>query len=339
MNILDGASFWRNSLVPQIGNGQASAKRIPFTFTSTYRLLRSGNLDVFDKNGAKQQAELSRKRQLYEIEAAGRGDAMLNFFGVSDIRTIIESAVRSVVGTDMPVINMAVNPQSITWSQEKRIVKRDTMNGSTFFHFSDDAGRNNDILKLSFTGKTGNINVNTANNIPNAFLNSQGGPADVAAARTAIPSNPITSPVVAAATSQGFTDGAGALAATRAIGYEQVETMKSANGLKLRIWHELYALSREPMLLTPENTGVKDVPSMLKNEFFISYRTALFPTQIVFTGFFDKVLDFTESAMDPFNRDFSFSFTVTGSSPGLDEIAQKISSTLAIISPTSAAGK
>lgn len=338
MNILDGASFWRNSLIPQVGNGQAAAKRIPFTFTSTQRLLRSGNLDVFNSAGAKQQAELDRKRQLTEIEAAGRGDAMLNFAGVSDIGTIIRSAIRSTVGTDMSVINMAVNPQSISWSQDKRIVKRDTMNGSTFFHFTNDASQNNDILKLSFTGKTGNINVNTANNVPSAFLNSQGGPIETANTRTAIPSNPITNPIVAAATSTGFTDANGAVNASRAMAYEQVENMKSANGLKLRIWHELYNLTREPVLLDSKNTQRNDIPNGLKNEFFISYRTALFPTQIVFVGFFDRVLEFTESANDPFNRDYSFSFTVTDSSPGLDEIAQKISSTLAIINPTSAAG-
>jgi hypothetical protein len=326
MTILDGASFWRNSLVPQLGNGQAAAKRIPFAFTSTLRLLRSGNLDVFDSSGARQKANTDQRRQLYEIEAAGRGPAMLNFFGISDIGTVIESVARSVIGHDMPVINMAVNPQSITWSQDKRIVKRDTMNGSTFFHFTDDASQNNDILKLSFSGKTGNINVNAASSIPNSLLTNQGGPL----VRITTDKG---GPLLVNSPTTGPEDLVGAI---KAIAYDQINNMKSANGLKLRIWHELYNLSREAVILNPANTGIKTVPTGLKNEFFISYRTALFPTAIVFSGFFDKVLDFTESAQDPFNRDFGFSFTVTGASPSLDSIAEKISSTLALISPTAA---
>lgn len=339
MSILDGASFWRNTLVPQLGNGQAAAKRVPFAFTSTLRLLKSGNLKAVNPSGQKQQAATDQRRVLAQIERDGRGASMLNFVGVSDIGTVLESVTRSVLGSDMSVINMAVNPQTITWSQDKRVSKRDTMQGSVFFHFTNAASQNNDILRLSFTGKTGNINVNTANNVSNAFVNQQGG--QVSTATNGIlnlPINTATSPIAAAITGQpALASNPGQIA--QSIAYEQAETMKSANGLKLRTWHELYNLTREPVLLTPDNTGIKDLPNGIKNEFYISYRTALFPTQVVFIGFFDKVLDFTESAQDPFNRDFSFSFTVTNSSPSLDDISKKISSNLALVDSVKAAIK
>jgi hypothetical protein len=56
-------------------------------------------------------------------------------------------------------IEMAVNPNSVRVEQGKRITKKDTLEGSTYFHFGNEAGENNDIATMSFTGSTGNIDL------------------------------------------------------------------------------------------------------------------------------------------------------------------------------------
>lgn len=55
------------------------------------------------------------------------------------------------------VVEMSLNPRSITWQEPKRITPVYTRGGPKFFHFTDDAGRNNDVLTLRFEGSTGNI--------------------------------------------------------------------------------------------------------------------------------------------------------------------------------------
>lgn len=272
MALLDGPGLFRNTLIPSVGQGSpATAKRIPFSFTSTLRLLKSGRIQSIGNQFAKAQSEMDIKRELAVIEREARGQAIASQLGLSNIISAGTTIAQTIVTFDMPVINMAVNPQTIKWDQNKRIVKRDTMNGSTFFHFTNDSDQNNDILQMSFTGKTGNIN--TQANI--------------------------------------------------------LDTIKTGSTLKLRIWHELYNLSREPMLLNKLNTG-KDLPRGIRNEFFITYRTVLMPVQITLIGFFSKVLDFTETASDPFNRDYSFTFTVTRTSPSLDDISKMLNSSLSI---------
>jgi len=57
----------------------------------------------------------------------------------------------------LPYIAMAINPKSIRWKQPKRFTKKDTRDGSVFFHFLNSKGQNNDILTLEFRGSTGNI--------------------------------------------------------------------------------------------------------------------------------------------------------------------------------------
>lgn len=78
---------------------------------------------------------------------------------------------------------------------------------------------------------------------------------------------------------------------------------------KRRIWMDLYGLTREPV----------DLPGNLRNEFYIHYRTRMFPS-ITLIGFFSSVMQFTESADKPFSRDYSFSFTVTDTAPNLNYI-------------------
>lgn len=269
MAILDGSGFLRNTLIPSIGGTAASAKRVPFAFTSTYRLLKSGKLKSIGTDFAKSQSGMDVKRELAIIEQQARGPAVASQLGLSGLVGDFQSVQQSTTGVQMSVISMAVNPQTISWSQPKRFTKRDTMDGSTFFHFTDENDQNNDILTMSFTGKTGNINT----------------------------------------------------------GVNFVDMIKTNANLRLRTWHELYNLSREPMLLNSKNTN-QSMPRSMRNEFYISYRSQLFPVQITLIGFFDKVLDFTESADDPNNRDYSFGFVVTRTSPTLDEMAQLIGTQL-----------
>jgi hypothetical protein len=56
-----------------------------------------------------------------------------------------------------------------------------------------------------------------------------------------------------------------------------------------------------------------------ENVFTIQYLSALFPYALKFNGFFNEVLEFSEDARKPNSRDYSFSFTVTSTSPDLDE--------------------
>ena len=109
------------------GSNSFSQERIPMIFTSTFRLR---TLDPsFDSLGEVSQEDLAT-------------------FGAASAGNI-----------DQSVISMSVNPKSIKWSQPKRIVKRDVQEGSIFYHFTNNKGENNDILKLSFSGNTGNINI------------------------------------------------------------------------------------------------------------------------------------------------------------------------------------
>src|SRR3990167_7263077 len=231
MAILDGAGFLRNTIDTSIGGGSAAARRIPFTFTSTARLIKSGKVKAIGTNFARLQAAQYRKNELALIEAETRGINILSQFGLSGVSSTIQNVAQISVGLNMPIVQMAVNPQSIKWSQNKRISKRDTMNGSVFFHFTNDDDQNNDILQMTFTGKTGNINTQAS----------------------------------------------------------IIDVFNTGANLKLRTWHELYNLSREPMLLNQKNAGI-GLPTGLRNEFFITYRTVLMPIQITLIGHFSQVL-------------------------------------------------
>lgn len=103
------------------GSNVPDARRVPFNFTSTKRL-----------------------RTLDPSLSAQSFDFFTN--------TQIANAAR-----ENAVIQMLVNPNSVSWRQPKRIVKRDTQEGSVFFHFSNSLGENNDLLVLDFRGNTGLI--------------------------------------------------------------------------------------------------------------------------------------------------------------------------------------
>lgn len=113
------------------GGGNAfTAPRVPMIFTSLQRL-RRGGLDTSER-----------------LTGTGANDL------VDDI-----SRAASDINDVQIAIEMAVNPSSISFRQPKRIVKRDTQEGSVFFHFSNSKGENNDILTMDFRGNTGNIDI------------------------------------------------------------------------------------------------------------------------------------------------------------------------------------
>lgn len=158
-------------------------------------------------------------------------------------------------------ILMAVNPKSVRFRQPKRFAKKDVMNGSVFFHFTNTKGQNNDILTMEFRGNTGDLNRNGAIDVTG--------------------------------TNASASNGAFA---------------------KLAAWHNLYLLTREPMIL---NNGQE-------NKFIISYVSPLIPVVIDFEGFFNEVLEFEENGEKPNSRDYSMTFTVTGTTPDLDELLSEV---------------
>ena len=114
----------------------ADPRRVPMFFTSTHRL-RSLNEELgVDLRTDIVEASTLRARFRQQQHELGR--------------------LQQGIGIQ-PIIKMAVNPSTITWRQPKRIVKRDTRQGSVFFHFSNTRGQNNDILTMDFRGNTGNI--------------------------------------------------------------------------------------------------------------------------------------------------------------------------------------
>lgn len=262
MAILTVADFAQNIASPTI-TGSGLTHRVPFALTSTARLIRSGKVKALDNYTTAAIRASSLTNQLLKIEEEVRPISN-TYHSSADLfsATTPSDSVSSV-------ISMAVNPQDIKWNQPKRYSKRDTMQGSVFFHFTDSADRNNDILTINFSGKTGNINT-------------QVGPIDA--------------------------------------------IMTGAN-LKLKIFHDLYHLTREGVLLNNINTGT-NVTTGIRNEFFVSYKTILMPIPLTLIGFFNTALEFSESAGDPFNRNWSFAFTVTATSPELDDLASKLSSTM-----------
>lgn len=181
----------------------------------------------------------------------------------------------------MPTIAMAVNPKSIKWVQPKRFTKKDTREGSVFFHFTNSKGQNQDILTLQFQGNTGNIDLRGTFGDPNQ------------------PPSLSQQEVTNATSGRGAGQDTGAL-------------------YKLLVWHNLYLMSREPMLL---GDGTENIVTMV-------YSSALFPSEIAFDGFFTKPLEFEEAGDKPNSRNYSFDFIVQRSDPDLDMALQGLSDIL-----------
>lgn len=156
-------------------------------------------------------------------------------------------------------ITMAINPNSIEFDQPKRMQRMDTITGTTFHHFTDDKGQNNDLMTIKFAGNTGNI----------------------------------------------FRKGTTREDVDRAL-------------LRLRIWHNLYQLTREPVLLTDGSY----------NTMYVTYVSPLFPVPIEFAGFWDKVLRFTEDAKKTRSRNYSMEFVVQATTPDINTISSIILDTV-----------
>lgn len=181
----------------------------------------------------------------------------------------------------MPTIAMAVNPNSVKFVQPKRYTKKDTRDGSVFFHFTNSKGQNNDLLTLQFAGNTGNLDLRGTLGDPNQNP------------------SPSQQKVTNAASGTGAGADTGAL-------------------YKLLVWHNLYLLTREPMVLADGT----------ENLFSIVYSSPLFPEQVTFQGFFTRVLEFEESATKPNSRNYTFEFQVTATTPDLDEVLQNLTDIL-----------
>jgi len=226
------------------GTPYANTTRVPMLFTSTRRLRLADP-------GFK-----SISTFLSPTESSQKATANLEFAFNATNYTFTG-------GTgEFPVIEMAVNPNSISWKQPKRFTKRDTQEGSIFFHFTNSKGQNNDILTMDFRGNTGNINL-----VSSMLTGSNKQAGDTGAAKKSL------------------------------------------------IWHNLWSLTREPILLN-DNTI---------NEFMVIYSSIIIPEEIMLVGFFSSVLEWTDSADKPFSKDYSMSFTVQQVVPPLEDLMTTIS--------------
>jgi hypothetical protein len=205
------------------GDTQLGDPRVPIIFTSTYR----------QRLGEYNAEPLSASEQVVKPILTGGETATL-----------------------MSEIEMAINPRSIRWEQPKRWTKRDTREGSAFFHFTNSRGQNNDILTLQFEGTTGNIDTR-GSDVTGAFH-------------------------------------------------------------KWEVWHNLYLLTREPVLLEDGS----------ENLIRITYRSPLWRQAVNFLGFFESVLEFSEVADKPHSRDWSFSFKVMETDPDLDRMLYEMLTTI-----------
>lgn len=191
----------------------------------------------------------------------------------------------------IPSLALRVNPHNVTFKQGKRITKRNTQGGTVYMHWSDEYGQNNDVLEMQFRGRTGNINLRR----------------DPAAKKAT---------GVAGWTAQALQDTANWLTGSSP---ENADQYKNQGGAKLFTWGRLYQLTRMPMV--DRSTGKANI-------FFISYRSPLFPRPILLTGFFNNVLDFGETAENPFLVEWSFSFIVQRTIPDLDAVSVYLSKVL-----------
>ena len=183
-----------------------------------------------------------------------------------------------------PPVRMKVNPQNVTFTQEKRITRRDTQSGAVFFHWTNARGRNNDVVQIQFSGQTGNLNLRSGAKRASWFSK---------------PSKAVQTWLKSVTKQEGL------------------DVANYAGAAKLVNFWNLYSLTREPMV---------DPVSGMPNQFHVLYSSPLLGNSIVqFTGHFDRVLEFSDDAMEPFNKTYSFSFTATSSMPSMDDLYKYIS--------------
>lgn len=185
---------------------------------------------------------------------------------------------------NIPPVRMKVNPQSVTFTQSKRITRRDTQSGAVFFHWTNARGRNNDVLQIQFSGQTGNLNLRSG----------------MKRANWASDKLKQFQQWVKSVTKQKGLDVANLSGAAKLVNF----------------WN-LYSLTREPMI---------DPVSGMPNQFHVLYSSPILGNAIVdFIGHFDRVMEFTDEATEPYNKNYSFSFTALSSMPSMDDIYKYIS--------------
>lgn len=223
---------------------------------------------------------LSRMLNPYEDK-----DLRVPFYLYSDYRTTLS----------MTGVTMQMNPQNVDFRQGKRITRKDTQSGANFFHWTDDQGKNNDILELEFSGQTGNINLNRG-----AYKKGEWN-ATLSKATEWVNDRLQGSYSDDTPNSQ--------LAAT-------ATTKNVAGAIKLLGLWDLYKLTSEP---------VRDIRTGRPLFSHISYTSPMMANSIInFTGHFSRVLDLNDNAGDPFSKRYTFGFTVLSSDPPIDELYQVI---------------
>jgi hypothetical protein len=181
-------------------------------------------------------------------------------------------------------VKMKMNPETVTFTQNKRITRRDTQSGAVFFHWTNAKGRNNDVINIAFSGSTGNINLRTG------MQRNSAASEQIKKLRDYIKSK----------TQQEGLD---------------VENLAGASKL-VNFWN-LYSLTREPVL---------DPFSGIPNKSYFMYTSPILGNAMVtFIGYFDRVLEFTDDASNPFSKNYSFSFVATETMPSMDDIFRYIS--------------
>ena len=208
-------------------------------------------------------------------------------------------------------VAMQVNPTSVSFRQDKRITERDTQEGKVFFQWSNQMGRNDDVLRMEFNGQTGNIGMRTGTR-GTGILGGIGGWSGAGVSQAATSAASWFSDAVAG---EGWDD-PGTLRANAG----QIDTSGASKLLNL---HNLWSLTREPVL---------DVVVGIPVYYYITYASPLFGNSLItFVGHFSKPLEITDDANEPFNRRYSFGFVAHGSYPPASQlysvIAQNLSQT------------
>lgn len=221
---------------------------------------------------------LSRMLNPYEDQAL-----RVPFYLYSDYREI-----KGITG-----VTMQMNPQNVVFRQGKRISRKDTQGGAIFFHWTDDQGKNNDILEMEFSGQTGNINLNRG-----AYFRSEWG------ARLTQASDWLNDKLMGSYSENTPNSQLTASATTKNV----------AGAAKLLGFWDLYTLTAEP---------VRDTKTGRPLFSHVSFTSPMLGNSIItFNGHFSRVLDFEDNANDPFSKKYTFGFTVLSSDPPIDELYQ-----------------
>lgn len=200
-------------------------------------------------------------------------------------------------------VTMQMNPQNVDFRQGKRINRKDTQGGAIFFHWTDDQGKNNDIIEIEFSGQTGNINLNRG-----AY------PKGVWGARLTQASDWLNDKLMGSYSENTPNSQVAAMSTTKNV----------AGASKLLGLWDLYKLTAEP---------VRDTRTGRPLFSHISYTSPMMANSIItFSGHFSRVLDLNDNASDPFSKKYTFGFTALSSDPPIEElydvIAQQLSQDL-----------